>query len=179
MHAVHAPQHAPHAQQAHQIRLESDTGHLLRSCETNLEFSTLWSVERRSKSGNVLESEEVAAARRQGLSEQERSSATLPVPTLTSLRVSQMEKRKVRHRNHVPQDGQRGGSLVQMSYVLLNATGEHAELHHEECSAAVALVHVRTDCRVSPQCRTRVSELQKTTFSLSLLGILCNFLHPY
>ena len=101
----------------------------------------------------MLECEEVAArkaalqresaaeleARRQGLSEQERSSATLPVPTLTGLRLSQMKSRKVRHRNHVPQDGQRG-SLVQMRYVLLNATSERAEAW----SAPLALVHVGT-----------------------------------
>ena len=50
----------------------------------------------------------------------------------------------MRHRNHVPQDGQRGGSLVRMSYVLCSATGERAELQHEAWSAALALVHVRT-----------------------------------
>ena len=91
----------------HQIRLQSNSGRVLRSCETNLEFSTLWSVERRSNSGHVcwkvqkwpqgrlLCNESRAAeveARRQGLSEQERSSATFPVPILTNLRVFQMEK---------------------------------------------------------------------------------------
>ena len=93
-----------------------------------------------------------------------------------------MEKRRqARHRNYLLEDRERDGSLVQMNYVFLKATGEQAELEHEARSTALAVAHLGTDSRVSLQGKTRVlSGLQKTTFTAFLcrcvMQVLTSFL---
>ena len=127
-----------------QIRLESDTGHLLRSCKTSCDFFTLLSVERRSISGNVCwisrkwRQRSLLCNRSWRLSSklvakgcQNRNGPCVPKPTSReeedaheatrfssepwSTQICQMEKRRqARHRNCLPQDRERDDSLVQM-----------------------------------------------------------------
>ena len=75
----------------------------------------------------------------------------------------------------------REGSLIQMEYFFLDATGEQAELQKETWSTALVVERVGGACRVSLRCRRKVLlKFWKTTFpgflSEYLMQVLPTFL---
>ena len=66
-----------------------------------------------------------------------------------------MQLCRVRHRN-LPQDREREGSLIQMEYVFLNASGEEAALQKEACPWSTASVVARVGTGLS--CLTSVQK---------------------
>ena len=70
---------------------------------------------------------------------------TTHFPSKPWCKYCQMGKgRQVRHPNYLPQDRGRKGSLIEMEYVFLKATGEQADLQKEAWSTALVLERVGT-----------------------------------